>query len=54
MQKQPDGYIYGVLMLGKNAMPSYAADLDESDRWAVVHYIRILQRSQYAKDEDLK
>jgi len=54
MQKQPDGYIYGVLMLGKNAMPSYAADLDESDRWAVVHYIRILQRSQNAKDEDLK
>jgi mono/diheme cytochrome c family protein len=54
MQKQPDGYIYGVLMLGKNAMPSYAADLDESDRWAVVHYVRILQRSQNAKDEDLK
>jgi mono/diheme cytochrome c family protein len=54
MQKQPDGYIYGVLMLGKNAMPSYAADLDESDRWAVVHYIRVLQRSQNAKDEDLK
>jgi mono/diheme cytochrome c family protein len=54
MQKQPDGYIYGVLMLGKNAMPSYAADLDESDRWAVTHYIRILQRSQNAKDEDLK
>ena len=49
-----DGYIYGVLMLGKNAMPSYAPDLDESDRWAAVHYVRVLQRSQNAKDEDLR
>ena len=54
MRKRPDGYIYGVLMLGKNAMPSYAPDLDESDRWAVVHYVRVLQRSQNAKDEDLR
>ena len=41
-------------MLGKNAMPSYAADLDNDDRWAAVHYIRILQRAQNAKDEDLR
>jgi mono/diheme cytochrome c family protein len=54
VRQQPDGYIYGVLMLGKNAMPSYAPDLDESDRWSVVHYVRILQRSQDAKDEDLQ
>jgi mono/diheme cytochrome c family protein len=50
---RPDGYIYGVIMKGKNAMPSYAPDLDENDRWAAVHYVRILQRSQNAKDEDL-
>ena len=54
MRNRPDGYIYGVLMLGKNAMPSYAPDLDESDRWAAVHYVRVLQRSQNAKDEDLR
>jgi mono/diheme cytochrome c family protein len=54
MHARPDGYVYGVLMLGKNSMPSYAPDLDESDRWAVVHYVRILQRSQNAKDEDLR
>jgi len=51
---QPDGYLYGVIMLGKNAMPSYAPDLDEADRWSAVHYVRILQRSQNAKDEDLR
>jgi mono/diheme cytochrome c family protein len=50
----PDGQIYGVIVLGKNAMPSYAADLEEDDRWAVVHYVRALERAQNAKDEDLK
>jgi mono/diheme cytochrome c family protein len=34
-------------------MPSYAADIEEDDRWAVVHYIRALQRSQNARDEDI-
>jgi mono/diheme cytochrome c family protein len=51
---KPDGYIYGVIMRGKNAMPSYAGDLDESDRWAAVHYVRILQRAENAQDEDLR
>lgn len=54
MRGRPDGYIYGVIVRGKNAMPSYAPDLDENDRWAAVHYVRILQRSQNAKDEDLR
>jgi mono/diheme cytochrome c family protein len=54
IRARPDGHYFGVLMLGKNAMPSYAADLDQDDRWAVVHYIRILQRAQNAKDEDLR
>jgi mono/diheme cytochrome c family protein len=50
----PDGVIYGTIVLGKNAMPSYAADMPEAARWAVVHYVRALQRAQNAKDEDLK
>jgi mono/diheme cytochrome c family protein len=54
IRARPDGHYFGVLMLGKNAMPSYAADLDTDDRWAAVHYIRILQRAQNAKDEDLR
>jgi mono/diheme cytochrome c family protein len=49
----PDGEIYYVIMDGKNAMPSYAADISESDRWAVVHYVRVLQRALNAKDEDI-
>lgn len=48
-----DGQIYWVITNGKNAMPSHAADLNEDQRWAVVHYVRALQRAQNAKDEDL-
>ena len=50
----PDGKIYWAIVMGKNAMPSHAADLSETERWAVVHYVRALQRAQNAKDEDLK
>lgn len=49
----PDGKIYWTIVHGKNAMPSQAADLSSDERWAVVHYVRALQRAQNAKDEDL-
>jgi len=49
-----DGRIYDVIMRGKNAMPSYAEDLSEDERWAVIHYLRALQRAQNAKQEDLR
>jgi mono/diheme cytochrome c family protein len=49
----PDGEIYYVIMKGKNAMPSYAADLDEDQRWSVVNYVRVLQRALNAKDSDI-
>ena len=50
----PDGKVYHVIMKGKNAMPSYAADLTDEERWAVVHYVRVLQRAQNARDEDFQ
>jgi mono/diheme cytochrome c family protein len=50
----PDGKIYWVIVNGKNAMPGHAADLTEEQRWAVVHYVRALQRAQNAKDDDMK
>ncbi len=49
----PDGKIYHVIVTGKNAMPSYAADLPDDSRWAAVYYVRVLQRALNAKDEDL-
>ncbi len=49
----PDGKIYWVIVNGKNAMPSHAADLNVDQRWAVVHYVRALQRAQNAHDDDV-
>jgi cytochrome c553 len=48
-----DGRIYQAVVMGKNAMKPYAADLTPDERWAVVHYVRVLQRAYDAKDEDL-
>jgi mono/diheme cytochrome c family protein len=50
----PDGNIYHVIAEGQNVMPSYASQLSRDDRWAVVNYIRVLQRAQNAKESDLK
>jgi cytochrome c5 len=50
----PDGKIYHVIVAGKNAMPAYAGDLNEDERWAAVHYVRVLQRALNARDEDLR
>ena len=53
IRQRPDGEIYYVIMKGKNAMPSYAADLDEDQRWSVVNYVRVLQRALNAQDSDI-
>jgi mono/diheme cytochrome c family protein len=50
----PDGNIYHVITEGQNVMPSYAGQVSRDERWAIVHYIRALQRAQYAKESDLK
>jgi mono/diheme cytochrome c family protein len=53
IQDYPDGKIYFTIMAGKNAMPSYAADLSADERWSIVHYVRVLQRALNAKDDDV-
>jgi len=40
-----DGQMFHVLTWGQNNMPSYAAQIDRSDRWAAIAYVRSLQRS---------
>jgi hypothetical protein len=48
-----DGRIYHVLVEGQNVMPSYSRQLSRDERWAVVNYLRVLQRSLNAKETDL-
>ncbi len=49
-----DGTLYWVISQGIRTMPGYAADISPDDRWAIVRYIRALQRSQDAPARDLK
>jgi cbb3-type cytochrome c oxidase subunit III len=49
----PDGYYYGVISEGFGLMPAYGEKLSPEDRWAVVAYVRALQRSQRARLEDV-
>ncbi len=53
MREQSDGYLYDVIAGGVRTMPSYAQQIPVEDRWAIVAYVRALQRSQYARTEDV-
>lgn len=35
-----DGHIFHVITVGQNTMPSYAAQLNETERWQVITYLR--------------
>jgi mono/diheme cytochrome c family protein len=48
-----DGYIYEVITNGVRNMPGYAQQVPVADRWAIVAYIRALQRSQNAQRENI-
>jgi len=54
LQNWPDGRIYHNITAGQNIMPSYASQIAPSDRWAIIHYIRVLQRSEHPTPEDVK
>ncbi len=49
-----DGSLYHVITDGQNVMPSYAAQVSRDERWAIVHYVRVLQRAHHAKESDLQ
>ena len=38
-----DGYIYGMMRMGRGNMPSYGHRISHFDRWNVVNYLRVLQ-----------
>lgn len=53
VRKWSDGRIYHVIVEGQNVMPSYTYQLSREERWAVINYLRVLQRSLNAKETDL-
>jgi mono/diheme cytochrome c family protein len=46
------GHYYEVITAGYGLMPGYAAELSVEERWAVIAYLRALQRSQNARLAD--
>ena len=53
LRTMPDGEIYNTITAGKNTMLSYADKLTPEDRWAVVAYVRALQRAQQGTAADV-
>lgn len=49
----PEGEIYHVITAGKGNMLSYADKIEPADRWAVVAYVRALQRAQTGTADDV-
>ena len=53
VQKQPVGQIFHTISKGQGKMASYASSLSAKERWAVVLYVKALQRSRNANIEDV-
>ncbi len=49
----PDGQIFNTITNGVRNMPSYKHQIPVEDRWAVIAYLRALQRSQTTTIEDV-
>lgn len=53
LRTMPDGQIFNTITRGKNTMGAYGPNIAVEDRWAIIAYIRALQRSQNGKLEDV-
>ncbi len=50
---QPNGQLFNTITHGIRKMPGYGVQIPPADRWAIVLYVRALQRSQYAELSDV-
>ena len=53
LRQEPDGHFFDVISNGIRTMPGYAGQVPAEDRWAIVAYVRALQRSQNAAMSDV-
>ena len=53
LRESPDGHFYDVISNGIRNMPSYKHQIPVADRWAIVSYVRALQRAQNAASKDV-
>jgi mono/diheme cytochrome c family protein len=53
VRTQPVGQIFHTITKGQGKMASYASSLNPQERWAIVLYVKALQRSRNANIEDV-
>ncbi len=53
LRSTPEGDIFHTITAGKGNMLSYADKLEPADRWAVIAYVRALQRAQTGTAADV-
>lgn len=53
IRKMSDGEIFNTITNGKNTMMAYGPNIIVADRWAIIVYLRALQRSQNAAIVDV-
>ncbi|MFQ5452688.1 MAG: c-type cytochrome [Candidatus Zixiibacteriota bacterium] len=51
--KMPNGQLFDIITNGVRNMPAYRFQVPVADRWAIISYIRALQRSQTATIDDV-
>ncbi len=53
LRQQPVGQLYNSVTNGIRTMPAYGPQIKTEDRWAIIMYVRALQRSRGGSVEDL-
>jgi len=53
LRNMPEGQIFNRITYGYNTMGEYGQQVSVEDRWAIISYIRALQRTQSAKLDDV-
>lgn len=53
LRQLPDGKIFDTITHGMPLMNNYAAQITPEDRWAVIAYVRALQRAEHASLDDV-
>ncbi len=53
LRSMPDGQIFNTMTNGRGKMGAYGSNIAVEDRWAIICYIRALQRSQNATQADV-
>ena len=53
IRERPDGQLFNTITNGIRNMPAYGPQIPVEDRWAIVAYLRALQRSQNATVDDV-